>query len=280
MQEQQNSAAGGPVTIDDVRLALGETSPVDTNASKIRAVLGRGSFATIQKHLDALRAQRVAAAQPAAEQSVPKPPAEAVDMLWAAAWGAAQTKTLARLESLSAERDGLQATAAAQAADVSALTEQLDTVEAQANAQAVAQAAAQAAAQEQSAAAAALAIEQQAALTAVQAALTAAQAESAHAKALADRDMQIERQTLQSAIDRMSDQLGELKAQRIAAQGHMEEQAAALATAQADILRVKEAAAHAAELAARDAEAERKNLQSIIEQLEAKLAEKAGKNSK
>ena len=296
MQEQQNSASSGPVTIDDVRAALGETSPFDSNASKIRIELKRGSNATIQKHLDTLRAQLVAAAQPPGELSVPKAPAEAIDMLWAAAWGAAQTKTLGRLEALSAERDGLLATTVAQAADVAALTEQLDTLESQAHAHATALAQAQAAAVEQAATAATQTAAQAQALAAVQAELARVTEASEHAAELAIRDAQIERQSLQSIIDRQSDQLGELKALRITAQAHdeslanlqaaaiataektqvtMREQVAALASAQAEIVRVREAATHAAELASLAAEKEKQNLLSIIERMEA--AQKDGK---
>lgn len=216
MQEQQNSVPGGPVTIDDVRQALGETSALDTNASKIRAVLGRGSFATIQKHLDTLRAQLVAAAQPPGEQSVPKAPAEAVDMLWAAAWGAAQTKTLARMEALSAERDGLQATTAAQTADVAALTEQLDTLELQAHTHAVALEQAQVAVVEQAAGAAAQLAAHAQALTTAQAELARVTEAAAHASDIASRDALIERQTQQMNIDRLTQQLAESKALHIA----------------------------------------------------------------
>ena len=47
-----------PVTLADVQAAL-EQMGVDataTNAATIRETLGRGSYRTIQKHLDALRA--------------------------------------------------------------------------------------------------------------------------------------------------------------------------------------------------------------------------------
>jgi hypothetical protein len=223
MQEQQTTV-GGPITLDDVRQALGETSALDTNASKIRTIIGRGSFATIQKHLDTLRAQRVAAAQPAAEQSIPKAPQDAVEMLWAAAWGAAQTKTLARLEALSAERDGLQATTAAQAADVSALTEQLDTLEAQAEALASAQTKADAIASELAAAAAVKSAGHAQELAFAQAETTHVKEAAAHAAELAQRDTllaqretEIKLQAHQSTIDRMTEQLADLKALHIVA---------------------------------------------------------------
>lgn len=217
MQEQQTTAAAGPVTLDDVRNALGETSALDTNASKIRFIIGRGSFATIQKHLETLRTQLVAAVQPQAATDTPIAPADLVGAVWSAAWASAQVLTLARLEKLSAERDGLQATTDAQASDLSSLTVQLDTLEAQAQAAATALTTAQAAAAELAAATAAEAAAQALALTAAQAEIAHVTEAAAHAAELAALTAQVERQALQSAIDRMHDQLGELKALHIVA---------------------------------------------------------------
>ena len=44
----------GPITIDDVRQALADfrLNPSSTNAGAIRKIIGRGSYATVQKHLD------------------------------------------------------------------------------------------------------------------------------------------------------------------------------------------------------------------------------------
>lgn len=137
-------------------------------------------------------------------------------MLWAAAWGAAQTKTLARLEALSAERDGLQATTAAQAADVSALTEQLDMLEVQAQAHAQALATAQATAQDLATAAAAQAAAQAQALTTAKSDIARVTEAAEHAAELAVRDAKIERQTMQMTIERLTDQLSESKALHIA----------------------------------------------------------------
>lgn len=219
MQNQQpitTIAATGPVTIDDVRQALGDTPPGDTNANKLRAIIGRGSFATIQKFLEMLRAERIAAAQPAAEQGVPKAPDDAVAMLWAAAWGAAQTKTLTRLEALSAERDGLITQTQAQTADIAALAEQLDTLEGSFQSQAAALTAAQ-----QSAIAevesAKDALQVQADLLATtKAELEKTRTEAQHAAALAVRDAEIERQTMQRTVERLTEQLSESKAMHMA----------------------------------------------------------------
>lgn len=44
------------VTLDEVRDSLGESGdPFATNAAKIRKALGRGSYSTIQTHLNVLR---------------------------------------------------------------------------------------------------------------------------------------------------------------------------------------------------------------------------------
>jgi hypothetical protein len=226
--ETQSTQNTGPISFDDVRAAVGDSSPFETNVNRLRERIGRGSFATIQKHLDVLRAQRVAAAQPETSTSVPKAPADAVEIMWAAAWGVAQTKTLARLEFLSAERDGLQAITVAQAADVSSLTEQLDVLDAQAQAAVIALAAAQTTSSEQAITAAVQsaaqakidadnAATQAQALAQAHADIARITADAAHAAQLATLTAQVERQALQSAIDRMHDQLAELKALHIVA---------------------------------------------------------------
>jgi hypothetical protein len=106
----QASAAPAPssrVTIDDVRTVLEGTDPNQTNASKVRILLGgRGSFETIQKHLSTLRQElATAAAPPVAPDQVPALPAEAAQAMWIAAWTAAQVQTMARAEKLANERD-------------------------------------------------------------------------------------------------------------------------------------------------------------------------------
>ena len=95
------------VTIDDVRTAIEGTNPNQTNASKVRTLLGnRGSFDTIQKHLGTLRAELAAAAMPpVAADQVPALPADAAQAMWVAAWTAAQVATMARAEKLASERD-------------------------------------------------------------------------------------------------------------------------------------------------------------------------------
>lgn len=113
----------GPVTFDDVRAALGEQDPASTNAGALRKLLGRGSLSTIQKHLDALRAQAV---QPAAEVDgeAPKAPAELVQSLWAQAWAQAQALVQTALAAALAKCEALgQALGMAQADAVAAQAE-------------------------------------------------------------------------------------------------------------------------------------------------------------
>ncbi len=126
----------GPVTMDDVRAALGETDPAQTNANKLRAVIGRGSMNTIQRYLDALRAEYVQAAQPVLPGAVPAAPAETLSALWSSAYSAAELLVRRRLDVLSTERDALTGTVAALRADVEALTVAVDDAEAAVQAQA------------------------------------------------------------------------------------------------------------------------------------------------
>lgn len=99
--------AAGRITIDDVRNALVNINPNDTNANKVRLLMGgRGSFETIQKHLSTLRQElALAAAPPIAADQVPALPTDAAAAMWTAAWTAAQVQTLRRTEKLAAERD-------------------------------------------------------------------------------------------------------------------------------------------------------------------------------
>jgi hypothetical protein len=106
-QASASPAPSSRVTIDDVRTVLEGTDPNLTNASKVRILLGgRGSFETIQKHLNTLRQElATAAAPPVAPDQVPALPAEAAQAMWIAAWTAAQVQTMARAEKLANERD-------------------------------------------------------------------------------------------------------------------------------------------------------------------------------
>jgi hypothetical protein len=115
----------GPITMADVRKALGETDPNSTNAGALRAIIGRGSYATIQKHLDTIRAELVPVV-PVAPGATPAPPADAVAAMWGAAWAQAQALTLGRLEAVTAERDAARAQVTALAQDVASLAAEVD----------------------------------------------------------------------------------------------------------------------------------------------------------
>ena len=113
----------GPVTFEDVRDALGEVDPAQTNAGALRRTLGRGSLSTIQKHLDALRAQAVQPAAPEAGE-VPTPPSDLLQGLWAMAWGHAQAMVQTALAAALAKAEALgQALGIAQADAVAAQAE-------------------------------------------------------------------------------------------------------------------------------------------------------------
>lgn len=203
----------GPVTIDDVAAACAQAgvTPGETNASKIRITLGRGSFATIQKHLESLRTDAMKAQEPTATIAAPSPPADLVAAVWSAAYSAAGHQLAARFATVLTERDMAREAAASSSADVAALAGQVDELEA---------------------ASAQTRVEHQRAMTdrdfAVQSfhqyrqgaddqiAKLVADAEklkleAAHQAELAVRDKTIERQSLQSTIDRLTDQVGELK---------------------------------------------------------------------
>lgn len=200
----------GPITLADVKSALGDTNPGTTNAGAIRQIIGRGSFATIQKHLDAIRAAR-APVMSAAPGAIPAPPADAIATIWGAAWAHAQLLTLARLEAVTAERDAAQALAAAQAQDVEALAAEVDTLTAAAEAQATEQTQALAAAQATAAEAIAQSGNQAQELVAARAEIDRVTTAAAAAALLADREAEIKVQALQAAIDRQLERYADLK---------------------------------------------------------------------
>jgi hypothetical protein len=231
-QQTPTPAAAGPVTLDDVRQALGETDPHATNAGKLRAILGRGGMGTVQKHLDALRAERAAAQMPQEPGAVPTPPADLVASLWVVAYGTAEAHVRRRLDAVTAERDSLAVLVPALRGDVVALStaaDQAGTAAEQAAATARASTEVAASLQRQlTEAQEALqkAREQHAAEMAQAQAQAASEARLAaleHAQALqrVEHDRQTERAALQAAIDtatqRHAEALGLLHALRPAA---------------------------------------------------------------
>jgi hypothetical protein len=200
----------GPITIDDVRAALGESDPAQTNASKLRVALGRGSFATIQKHLDAIRAQRLQAAQPLEAGPVPPAPPELLSM-WGAAVAVAVAQVRTRLDGVVQARDTLAQELQSARGDVLSLTDELEVASASADS---AEKAATDAAARQESADQARAKEQAAAHDAHTADVTALRSELEAAKHQGEKaqlEAKVGAQALQSTIDRLTDQVGELK---------------------------------------------------------------------
>jgi len=78
-----------------------------TNASKLREILGRGSLATIQKHLTALRnSARAAEEAPAAEEAAKHVPnVDAVQSIWSVVVNTACSDLLKKISTLSDGRD-------------------------------------------------------------------------------------------------------------------------------------------------------------------------------
>lgn len=114
------------VTREDVLAALGDTDPNRTNASAIRAILGRGGNTTIQKLLDEIRAERAAPPVALDTAAPPAAPTALVDAIWSAAWSHAQTLTFARLDRTAAERDQLKASMEVLTSDHEALLADVD----------------------------------------------------------------------------------------------------------------------------------------------------------
>jgi hypothetical protein len=122
------------VTLEDVREAIGDTDPHRTNAGAIRRALGRGSLSTIQKHLDALRRERMAAVE-ASDQGdtaveAPEAPHEVMRGLWGAAYGLALARVQNRLIAAQERLAELEQIRQAQGQEIEALTELVDEAEA------------------------------------------------------------------------------------------------------------------------------------------------------
>lgn len=216
-QTQAPAPAASRITLDDVRTAIEGTHPKETNASKVRALLGnRGSYETIQKHLNTLRAElAAAAAPPVAADQVPVMPADAAQAMWVAAWTAAQVQTLRRTELLAAERDSALLKLETMSQD---LADQVQTMDAQAGeleraaAAVAAVQAAHLADLEKSKADLAVAAADRAQvvqeLERTRQELAQARADAAHAAELAESG----RVMMREELARLTDQVGELKA--------------------------------------------------------------------
>lgn len=207
----------GPISYADV-LAHIPTDPEtgvlqanNTNAGVIRAALGRGSFATVQKHLEAIRSELATAAAAPQTGATPEAPAEAVAALWAAAWTAAQRDVLQRLDRVTTERDLARARVEVLAADLEAATNAADLAADQAHAALQARDQAQT---RQSELEAALAAERKATEDA-KAMVVSEREKAQHAAEIAAREREIERQALQGQIERLQERVAEFRALEI-----------------------------------------------------------------
>jgi Plasmid replication region DNA-binding N-term len=129
MENEIQAEKTSQITFEDVRDVVGELDPNLTNAAKIRTALGRGSFATIQKHLATLRESLRLAEMPVDVSSVPAPPLDLVNVLWASAFNAAQNVFLLKHEKVLSQRDHLAASLEVMNADFNALASRLDSIQ-------------------------------------------------------------------------------------------------------------------------------------------------------
>ena len=101
----------GPITMADVRAVM-EAHPEVNSANAIRAILKRGSFGTIDKHLKKIRAERAAALLPAVEPATAiakaiVAPADALATIWSAAVATVTATVMTRLNEVTVQRDEL-----------------------------------------------------------------------------------------------------------------------------------------------------------------------------
>lgn len=211
--EISETQATGPITLSDVRLAIGGTDPKSTNSGALRKLIGRGSLATIQKHLDLIRIESAPLVVPAPGATPPAPVEMAA--VWAAAYAAAQVFTLGRLEKVTSEREKLQSVCNQQSLDLAAALSDADAMDTKTAAKVAAD---ELAVDELSRVSSTnkIALDStKAALESLrlssEAALERLKSSSDAALTIAQKDAQISIQAQQSTIDRLTDQIGELK---------------------------------------------------------------------
>ena len=115
-----------PVTLDEVRAQLDQGL---TNAAQIRKALGRGSYSTIQKHINALRSTEQQSVSNDSE-TPPAPPNDLISSIWSHAWATAQARTAQALaESMVRVRqlEKRLAEASSDAGSAAALVDELET---------------------------------------------------------------------------------------------------------------------------------------------------------
>jgi chromosome segregation ATPase len=133
MSDEDRERSTGAVTLEDVRAAVGDTDPHNTNAGAVRRVIGRGSLSTIQKHLDALRRERMAAVEASegdtAALEAPEAPREIMRGLWGSAYGLALASVQSKLIAAQERVAALEQIRQAQGQEIEALTELVDQAE-------------------------------------------------------------------------------------------------------------------------------------------------------
>lgn len=92
-----------PITLLDVKHALGNIDPNTTHAGAVRQILGRGSHTTIQKHLDTIRIEKKVSMRSAA------PPLllEIVNELWESTLAEVRVMALTHIERSTLEQNNL-----------------------------------------------------------------------------------------------------------------------------------------------------------------------------
>lgn len=225
-EETRNKSNGKklPVSLEIVRAAIGDGDPFSTNSEKLRVVIGSGSGSTIQKYLNMVRAERIQAMQPV---DLPIPPmSDEFKAIWPSLFTAAIAPVRARLDAVVAERDGLALTSMTYKQDIDALQETIEEHEQTAAEQAEARAldAGTLADHVRQIADMVADAETVAEAHAAQIAETVVQAEKvagAHAAAiealthvaqLAQRDHEADIGAMQREVDRLTTQIGELRA--------------------------------------------------------------------
>jgi Plasmid replication region DNA-binding N-term len=134
MLEDKHTSQSGPISIDDVKVAIQEIAHGDflkTNASAIRKHLMRGSNSTIQKHLDLLRFNAQQATELELHDDLPPMPISEMQMLWTAAAVVAKKNSYERLVQLQQERDIVQQHAKALSNDLDHANKEIDLLTAQ-----------------------------------------------------------------------------------------------------------------------------------------------------
>jgi len=131
-QQQQQTQGQGPVTLEDVASALGDTDPHHINSAAIRERIGRGSLSTIQKHLYALRQRRSAETEAADREDIEAPePPKALRGLWDAAYALALSAVHDRLILAQERAAELENIRQGQIEEIEGLAELVDQAEAE-----------------------------------------------------------------------------------------------------------------------------------------------------